>query len=435
MNNMRTAMLAAGSALCLGSTAASAIELSSGGWTLNINGNVNVHYINNNCDDGTTVANDQVLGGVTCPLFGIEGGVGTVNGAGGGDDRVSGVTTGLLPGALVFNLETTQSDWSGREWDLNAVFGFYPGITSNNNPNLDIGATQGLQSAAIDTRQVYLQFANDELGKVRAGRDFGLFGYDAIINDMTLPGVGVQGFAAPTPNNTTLGGIGFGYIYVDTLSQITYMSPSFQGVSFKAGIFQPLDAINFTGVSASSAGSNKSQPGFHGQLRYDIDMAPVSGFLSVNGITQEHTGLVGAGIADEEDERSWGIDINAKIDVMDFSFLGSYYTAEGMGTTALFFDAFDANGEARDSDGFMLQGTYTYGRTKFGFNYGVSRLDRNDVDPRTLVDENRKWTAGIYHKFTDNLMFLAEYSDATSENHDGDEFSGENINVGAFLSF
>lgn len=423
MNNMRTAMLAAGSALCLGSTAASAIELSSGDWTLNINGNVNVHYINNNCDESGEAV---VLGGVTCPLFGDE------TNLGGGDDRVSGVTTGLLPAALVFNLATTQTDWSGREWDLNAVFGFYPGVVSNNNANLDSGQTLGLQSAAIDTRQVFLQFANEQLGTVKMGRDFGLFGYDAIINDMTLPGVGVQGFQAPTPNNTTLGSIGYGYIYTDTLSQITYTTPDLGGLSVKAGIFQPLDAVNFSGQSAQSAASKKSQPGFHGSVRYDLDVSPVTGFVSVNGITQEHTGLNGS---QDDDGDSYGVDFNVMLNVMDFSFLGSYYTAEGMGTTALFFDAFDATGEARDSSGYLLQGTYTLGRTKLGANYGVSQLDDNPGDPGTLVDENRKWTLGAYHKFTDNLMFLAEYSNATSENQAGDDYSSSNINLGAFLSF
>lgn len=424
MNNMRTAMLAAGSALCLGSTVASAIELTAGDWTLNINGNVNVHYINNNCDESENVA-----GGITC------------NDAGSiGDDRISGVTTGLLPGALVFNLGTTQQDWSGRDWDLNAVFGFYPGVVSNDTPNFDTSANFGLESAAIDTRQVYLKFANADLGSIKMGRDFGLFGYDAIINDMTLPGVGVQGFQAPSPNNTTLGSIGYGYIYTDTLSQINYTTPTFGGVTITGGIFQPLDALDFSGTgSAGSNASAKAQPGFHGQVRYDL-MVPggVTGFLSVNGITQEHTGLTGAGITDPEgaSERSWGVDVNAVVNVANFSFLGSYYTAEGMGTTGLFFDAFDENGKARDSDGFLLQGTATVlGHTKLGVNYGVSNLDANSGDPNNLVEENRKWTVGVYHTLTTNLMLLAEYSNATSENQDGDDYSSSNINVGAFMSF
>ncbi|WP_435101471.1 porin [Arhodomonas sp. AD133] len=417
------AVLTAASALCIGSGTASAIELTQGDWRLNINGNVNVHAINNSCGDS---GDATVLGGVTCPLFGDE------DNLGGGDDRVSGVSTGLLPAALVFNLGTTQKDWNGRPWDLNAVFGFYPGVVSNSDPNLDPGQTQGLQSASIDTRQVYLQFANDDFGTVKMGRDFGLFGYDAIINDMTLPGVGVQGFQAPTPNNTTLGSIGYGYLYTDTLSQITYITPSFSGFTVKAGIYQPLDAVNFSTLSAESVASKKSQPGFHGSVRYDIDAAGVTGFVSMNGITQEHTGLSGTRNRDGD---SWGVDFNAMINVADFSVLGSYYTAEGMGNTALFFDAFDAMGEARDSDGMLLQGTYAIGRTKLGVNYGVSRLDANPGDPGTLVAESRKYTVGVYHDFTDNLTFLAEYSDATSENQAGDDYASSNINVGAFLSF
>jgi hypothetical protein len=74
------------------------------------------------------------------------------------------------------------------------------------------------------------------------GRDIGLFGKDAILDDMTLLGVGSVGNNA-APGNTSLGRIGIGYIYTDWEPQITYTTPNFNGFSFSAGIFQPLDAV------------------------------------------------------------------------------------------------------------------------------------------------------------------------------------------------
>ena len=38
--------------------------------------------------------------------------------------------------------------------------------------------------------QVYLTFGNGSLGTFKFGRDFGLFAFDAIINDMSLIGAG-----------------------------------------------------------------------------------------------------------------------------------------------------------------------------------------------------------------------------------------------------
>ena len=47
---------------------------------------------------------------------------------------------------------------------------------------------------------------------------------------MTLLGVGAPGSAASAaPSNTTLGGIGFGYIYTDWLAQIDYTTPDMSG--------------------------------------------------------------------------------------------------------------------------------------------------------------------------------------------------------------
>ena len=55
------------------------------------------------------------------------------------------------------------------------------------------------------------------MGTFMLGRNIGLFGADAILNDMTLPGVGAGNGNYATPANTSLGSIGLGYIYTDWL--------------------------------------------------------------------------------------------------------------------------------------------------------------------------------------------------------------------------
>ena len=105
--------------------------------------------------------------------------------------------------------------------------------------------TTALGTAGLDVRQVYLTFGNKDMGTFLVGRQIGLFGEDVILNDMTLLGVGGPGGAATTaPGNTTLGGIGLGYIYTDWLAQIDYTTPDFAGFTLTGGIFEPIDSLS-----------------------------------------------------------------------------------------------------------------------------------------------------------------------------------------------
>lgn len=63
---------------------------------------------------------------------------------------------------------------------------------------------------------------NKSNGEVIVGRYFGVFGFDALVLDMTGAGVGATILAA-SPLNTQLGGSGYGYIFPDRLSQMTYI--------------------------------------------------------------------------------------------------------------------------------------------------------------------------------------------------------------------
>jgi predicted porin len=89
----------------------------------------------------------------------------------------------------------------------------------------------------------------------------------------------------------------------------------------------------------------------------------------------------------------------------------------------------------RDSDGFIAQVTYTVNKTKFGLNYGESNLDSVAGDSALLVSKNSKFTLGAYHKLTDNLTLVGEFTSLASENQIGGENEAQTINVGAFMAF
>lgn len=397
-------------ALCMAPTT-QAVDVDAGDWKFSLSGNVNVHYINSQCEDSPSV----VAGGLACAA------------GSGQEDNTSSVSNGLLPAAFVFGVSTNQNGW-----DIGANLGLYPGISTNDggSPNLQgQGAAlsnTGLGTTGLDVRQVFMTFGNKDIGTFMLGRNFGLFGFDAIINDMTIPGVGVVGAAAgPNPANTTLGSIGYGYIYTDTLAQMNYTTPDLGGLKLTIGIFDPIEPLNaFTGgVTPGPAPAADSSPGFHGKAAFTAGAL----YLSASFLSQTNDGPNGFDTT--------AFDVGGKFTAGPLEFLGWFYSGEGIGTTALLFDGSNGLGDERDSDGYLAQVTFKAGDTKFGLNYGVSSLDLTTGDPDSIVDENAKFTVGVYHSLTPNLMLLGEFSDVESEAHNGATNEASNFNVGAFLSF
>jgi len=402
----RSIILPAVLAVCCTAPAA-AVELSAGDWTFSATGNVNVHYINADCEEETVAA---VVGGLAC------------RGAA-GRERSSSISNGLLPAALAIGASTTQ-----KGYDLSVTFGFFPGISTNDggSPNLQQGAepfgtNTALGTTGLDVRQVYMTFGNDRMGTFTLGRNIGLFGADAILNDMTLPGVGAANTNMAAPANTSLGSIGLGYIYTDWLAQINYTTPDLAGFTLTIGVFDPLEPI-LQGVPTP-----EGSPGVHGKVAYEN--GPV--YVSASVLWQEHEG-----VADAADFDSWAFDIGGKLTFGPLEILGWYYSGEGVGTTGLFFFGDDGLGNERDSDGFLAQITYELGSTKLGVNYGESNLDLASGElSSALVKSNEKYTIGVYHSLTENLILLAEFTDVKSRSHNGIRNDSSNFNIGAYLSF
>src|SRR5437870_5180400 len=412
--------LVAGVLLAVVALPVGAVELKTadGNWTFSISGNVNVHYIYSECEDSTTPA---VGGGLACN--------GTPSGS-----NVSNIGNGLLPAAFSFGVTTTQNGI-----DIGAHLGLYPGIATNDggSPNLQASSpitNTALGSTGLDIRQVYMTFGNKEMGTFTLGRNIGLFGADVILNDMTLPGVGVAGTASgAAPANTTLGSIGLGYIYTDWLAQIDYTTPEISGFSFTVGIFDPINSLGDPGTTVG-----KKAPGIHGKISDTVDLGGGSKlYFSVAALEQKQDHVVGATTFDYD---GTGIDVFVKWTWTALEAFGYYYHGDRLGTTSLFVLSADGLGNKRSSSGYMAQATYKFGDLKLGANYGVSKLDcagGTDVgcNGTLLVEKNRKVTVGGYYSLTKNLTLLAEVSDVHADAQSGASNHSKNGNVGAFLSF
>jgi predicted porin len=375
---------------------------------------VNAFYVNTSCD--TPSSTTDVTGGLACVS----------------PDHSSSIRNGLLPAALVFSGTTRQADL-----DIDVTIGFYPGINSD----LGGGSVNGtgnpsaLQSPGIDARQVYFTFGDASWGTVKMGRDIGLFGKDAILNDMTLLGVGTA-LGNPAPSNTSLGRIGIGYIYTDWEPQITYTTANLGGFTASVGVFQPLndgtyDSHNAPQIQAGLAyawGDPKTDP-VTGKVWLDVvnqKLKLSSSIIPAPGQATSYTGTE--------------VDGGVKLDVAGFEGVLYGYTGKGVGTTGLFILSTSASGDTRKSDGGYVQATYKIDRLKVGLSYGISDLKLADDErafesTSTLLKSNKSGVLGLYYSLTKSITLVGEYIDTKAEAWNGNSATEKDVAVGGILFF
>ncbi|MDR3471299.1 MAG: porin, partial [Devosia sp.] len=284
------------------------------------------------------------------------------------------IQAGLLPSAVVLSIATNQMGY-----DLGFTIGAYTGgnnVTGVGGAN-STGNPYALGTPGIDLRQVFGTVGTPTFGTVKIGRDLGLFGSDAILNDATLLGMGSP-LTTQTPSNTTLGRIGIGYVYADWIPQITYTTPDFNGFTASIGAFTPLNATG--GIFTSTTQTGNELPMVQGQLKWKGNIAPGVGLtVSGDGVWQEHKNDTATGsnlfAPLGTTTTSWGVDGFGKLDVSGFSFVAYGYYGKGLGTTGLFLSGFDSFGNERVSEGGYVQGSYTWDKFTFGASWGVSQLD------------------------------------------------------------
>jgi predicted porin len=414
--NIRNGLVASASALGLmltspGAGAFDMIEV--GDWKVEFSGNVNGFLSDVSCESDPS---GPVLSGLAC---------GSLSG---GDYDDNNVRTGLLPSWLGFHAERTEGNTK-----YGVTLGFQPGIDSGADlTGAPIDGGLGLNSANF--RQVFLEFSGTNWGGIKIGRDLGLFGSDAILSDMTLSGVGTVSDLTRGGGNTSLGRIGVGYLYADWKGQVQYSSPKWGGFSFNVAVVDPWGLVNLSGDSLDAATFSQegSTYGFEGKVAYAWE-GDFNGKVWASFISQE---LKSTALNDED---ALGYDVGAKVGFGGFELVGYYYTGEGIGSAAFLFDAVDAAGNPRDSDGMYAQATFKLPGpgTKLGVSWGESNLDRGPADPVTtsLVETNESIVFGVYHPLTSALQLVLEYTETEATAHNGNKAEETAIAAGAILSF
>jgi len=353
----------------------------SNGWAFTFSGNVNAFLTyEKESESGTTEA-----------PFGVVG-----NSA----DQTR-IQTGLLPAIVAFDAKGKEGNT-----DLAVHFGFFPEIQCGRGIHDCFGAQ-------IDMRQVYLT-AGGSWGQVLAGREIGLYGRQNILTDQILFGVGATGAgggALGGGGGTTLGRIGFGYIYPQFKAQFTYSTPGGKPGQFSIGLFES-DAGALLGAEGPYTKTNIPRV----EAEFVYTKKEFKGWL---GGTAQNT----KNPATSSSATATGISGGLRWDNKKVSLTGSGYFGKGLGTTLMFLGASCTDGtcgsngsdDLRSSYGYIGQLTYTNGKATLAGSYGASILKDSNTETVAFKTENALASGGVYYQATKSLKVVFELNYATTK--------------------
>ncbi|TWJ19133.1 porin family protein [Geobacter argillaceus] len=337
-----------------------------------------------------------------------------------------GVKVGLLPSVIAFNVKAPTVN--GVESSVRV--GIYPSIQ---NKNQDMRFET---SPNIDFREFFYT-AKGKYGELLAGRALNLYQGKNILTDMTLLTAGV----VPAPGTTTtLGHIGYGYLYTNFGPQIRYTTPDLNGVKVALSVNEPYK------ISSDTAKTNS--PRIETEISYATVLGGGTSLQAwASGLYQSATRK--AGVARPgEDNQSIGGAAGASVGFGGIDLLASGYVGEGLGMiSAQDGDAFgssstDAAGKERTHFGFLAQATYKpTADIKLGLNYGQNRQVASDDDKVKLggvgfsVPMFKQEAASFiavynFNKFT---QFVAEYSYAQNTWQDSQTQHSNSFAIGTMF--
>jgi hypothetical protein len=393
--------------LAVGAASAAEAQLTmhmSNGWSFTFAGNVNAFLVYEKEDDGGTTTPATAPGGIV----------------GASTDGATRIRTGLLPAFAVFDAKGKEGNT-----DLGVHFGFAPQIQCGTAAPGSPIVVHDCFGAQIDMRQVYLTVGG-AWGQILAGRELGLFGRQNILTDQTLFGIG--GTGGQLSGGTTLGRIGFGYIYPQFKAQMTFSTPAGRPFQLSIGLFDP--------ASNPPAYTTIELP------RVEAEGVYSSGNTKfwVGGLVQNN----GTGGAADEKATSWGGSGGIRFGNPTFSLTASGYYGKGLGTTLLYTLGNGTAGlgsggdDLRKSYGGIGQVTFTPANSKVTVagSWGISILQNADVEADF---KTKNWLAsgGIYYQATKSLKAVGEFnyavtSDDVDTNEDNKSFAPA---VGLMLFF
>lgn len=364
---------------------ANAVSFSGNGWTVDVSGYANAYYTYTSCPKNT-------VGGTAL--------AGQALGCGGQENRTT-IGNGLLPNALITKFSTVQNDI-----DITAQMSLMVPVATSN----ALAANNG-----VDVRQAFFTLGTTDFGTVELGRDYGTFGSNAILGDMSLLGAGAP-VQATQRDRVALGHIGAGYTYLGSYGQIKYTTPNLSGFTFTGGVFSPVDN---TGVYDA-----RSAP----QVQVQLGWAD-GGFKAwVGAKTQRFYAPKNSGQVPADFTMAAG-EIGASYTINRFSLLGNVQGGRGIGVLT--------DGDQGNATGmnYLLQGTFqATPKLKLGLSGGVSK-NRKDLANTGDFKSNTNVTAGAYYALTRSVTLVFELSQTRSKDYLGNSEHMNGVDAGGIVFF
>ena len=425
--------------------------MSDNGWEVSFDGAANAFYNHSSTGNSDNLGvHGSYTGRETSSV--VMSGQGTMNTA--GSEDVSSISVGLLPNVWGFTVKAPTKNGL----DVSGRLGLYTHMNANgssgdNNP--------------MNIRETSLTVSGF-FGSVLMGRSLSIHQSNAILNDMTLFGVGVN---SGNIAGTTLGRIGVGYVYSDWYPQITWTTPGLGPIGAKIGIFQATPVYS----NGTADATVTETPRVEAQLDYSFNIQDLGGYIWVDGQyqnldrTQAQTAafkglnqgnltaaqLAAGGTGSEYED---GVDIAGVGFGTTLTFQGLKLVATGFYNVGLgmqfmgnlgqaYFGSLDERGKARHFYGGYLQATYDFGQgTNLGYSYGSNHQnltgedwgDVNNVDgasARTNALQNyvESHMGMLWHNVTDDFRLIAEGSYTESHWYMGGSQENVGVSVGAFF--
>jgi len=388
MRNATLATALAGAIAIASLHNAQAVDIKAGDWTVSVGGIVNAYYTSVSCSG-------DAVGGLALGAQAL--------GCGGQGKRTT-IGNGLLPNGLVTSASTTNGDY-----DVKALIGIYNSTATDS----AIG-----QNSVVDVRQAYFSFGNASMGTVKLGRDYGIFGANAILSDMTLLGAGAP-VQATQRGRVALGHIGAGYSYLGNYGQMSYSTPkSASGMGFDVGVMSP---VSDTPILSAPVYTSKSTPQVQAQLSMTAE-----GFKGWIGAKAQKFTSATPGVGDLTMS---AVEVGGSFTAGDLGLLANVQGGKALGILS------DADQGDTKSKNYFVQGTYkTSPKLKLGVSYGLSKNDDNTAGTRGL-ESNANLTVGAYYSLNSLITLVGEVGQTRSKAFNGASARLNGVALGGIIFF
>ena len=282
-------------------------------------------------------------------------------------------------------------------------------------------------ATGIDVRQFY-GTVDAAWGQVLIGKDFGLFNRSNIFLDEILLGYGKVSdtLALVDGGGVSFGNIGSGYIYPLPTAQITYRTPDVSGFKLAVGLLDP--------THTAGAGSEENMPRIESELTFNKKIGQGSITAWANAMYQKSK------VDNKNSVNTSGVGYGLQGKIAGFGLTASGFNASGAGwligpadISALAIPVTNKAGDEIDSNGYLVQGSYTFGPARLVASYGQSKVDYGTAFLGGLKDKTM--TGAVFFAVNSALNLVAEYNVNEIKLDSGSKEKTNTIALGATLSF